>query len=151
MVIKKYICMYNKQPKMIHTTHSVRVRYAETDPMKYVYYGNYATYLEVARVELFRSLGISYDEIEKRGIFLPVSEYQIKYIKPALYDQLLTIKTTVKKLPGVRIIFDYEIYNEDNEKISSAQTTLFFLEAQSNKIIKCPDFLMDLILSKWDA
>lgn len=91
-----------------------------------------------------------YDEIEKRGIFLPVSEYQIKYIKPALYDQLLTIKTYVKKLPGVRIIFEYEIYNENNEKISTAETTLFFLEAQSNKIIKCPDFLMDLILSKWE-
>ncbi|MGV4413413.1 acyl-CoA thioesterase [Chryseobacterium sp. T1] len=135
---------------MINTTHSIRVRYAETDPMKYVYYGNYATYLEVARVELFRSLGMPYDEIEKRGIFLPVSEYQIKYIKPALYDQLLTIKTYVKKLPGVRIIFEYEIYNENNEKISTAETTLFFLEAQSNKIIKCPDFLMDLILSKWE-
>lgn len=150
MIIKKYICMYNKQPKMINTTHSIRVRYAETDPMKYVYYGNYATYLEVARVELFRSLGMPYDEIEKRGIFLPVSEYQIKYIKPALYDQLLTIKTYVKKLPGVRIIFEYEIYNENNEKISTAETTLFFLEAQSNKIIKCPDFLMDLILPKWE-
>lgn len=141
--------MYNNSLKMIDTTHSLRVRYAETDPMKYVYYGNYATYLEVARVELFRSLGISYDEIEKKGILLPVSEYTIKYIKPAFYDQLLTIKTSIKKLPGVRIIFDYDIYNENNEKISSAQTTLFFLDAHTNKIIACPDFLMDLIKLKW--
>lgn len=134
---------------MIHTTTSIRVRYAETDPMKYVYYGNYATYLEVARVELFRSLGISYDEIEKRGIFLPVSEYQIKYIKPALYDQVLNIKTYVKAKPGVRIFFDYEIYNENDEKITEARTTLFFLNAENNKIIKCPEFLMELIEERW--
>lgn len=88
---------------MIHTTHSIRVRYGETDPMKYVYYGNYAEYFEVARVELFRELGMSYDEIEKKGIFLPVSEYKIKYLKPGLYDQLLEIHTYVKKIPGVKI------------------------------------------------
>ena len=92
---------------MIHTTHSIRVRYGETDPMKYVYYGNYAEYFEVARVELFRTLGISYDEIEKRGIFLPVSEYKIKYLKPGLYDQLLEIHTYIKKIPAVKIEFEY--------------------------------------------
>ena len=112
--------------KMIHTTHSLRVRYGETDPMKYVYYGNYAEYFEVARVELFRELGMPYDEIEKLGIWLPVSEYQIKYLKPALYDQILEIHTYIKKIPGVRIEFDYEIYNEAKEKITEAKTTLFF-------------------------
>ena len=76
---------------MINTNTSIRVRYGETDPMKYVYYGNYAEYFEVARVELFRSLGMSYDEIEKRGIFLPVSEYKIKYLKPALYVLVLLL------------------------------------------------------------
>ncbi|MGX9986080.1 acyl-CoA thioesterase [Soonwooa purpurea] len=134
---------------MIHTNTSIRVRYAETDPMRYVYYGNYATYFEVARVELFRSLGISYDEIEKMGILLPVSEYKIKYLKPALYDQILHIKTSIKTKPGVRIIFDYEIYNDVDEKITEASTTLFFLRADDNKIIKCPDFLMKLIEKKW--
>lgn len=134
---------------MIHTNTSIRVRYAETDPMRYVYYGNYATYFEVARVELFRSLGISYDEIEKMGILLPVSEYKIKYLKPALYDQILNIKTSIKTKPGVRIIFDYEIYNDVDEKITEASTTLFFLRANDNKIIKCPDFLMKLIEKKW--
>lgn len=118
---------------MIHTTHSIRVRYGETDPMKYVYYGNYAEYFEVARVELFRELGMSYDEIEKKGIFLPVSEYKIKYLKPGLYDQLLEIHTYVKKIPGVKIEFDYEIYNEDKIKITEASTTLFFLDAETNK------------------
>lgn len=136
---------------MIHTNTSIRVRYGETDPMKYVYYGNYAEYFEVARVELFRSLGMSYDEIEKRGIFLPVSEYKIKYLKPALYDQLLEIRTYVRKIPGIRIEFDYEIYNEENVKITEASTTLFFLDSQTNKIVKCPDYLMELIEKKWNS
>ncbi|WP_431609001.1 acyl-CoA thioesterase [Chryseobacterium sp. 'Rf worker isolate 10'] len=134
---------------MIHTTHSIRVRYAETDPMKYVYYGNYATYFEVGRVELFRSIGISYDEIENQGIWLPVSDYKIKYIRPALYDQKLEIHTYVKKIPGVRIEFEYEIYNEEHTKITEASTTLFFLDAKTNKVIKCPDFLMEMIEKNW--
>lgn len=141
--------MYKKELKMIHTTHSIRVRYGETDPMKYVYYGNYAEYLEVARVELFRTLGFSYDEIEKRGIWLPVSEYQIKYIKPARYDEILEIHTFIKKIPGVKLEFEYEIYNPAKQKISEAKTTLFFLDAETNKIIRCPDFLMELIEKKW--
>ncbi|MBW7674035.1 acyl-CoA thioesterase [Chryseobacterium chendengshani] len=134
---------------MIHTTHTIRVRYAETDPMKYVYYGNYAAYFELGRVELFRSIGISYDEIEKLGIWLPVSDYNIKYLKPALYDQKLEIHTYVKKIPGVRIEFEYEIYNEEKIKITEARTTLFFLDAATNKVIKCPDFLMKLIEENW--
>lgn len=142
--------MYNLDLKMIHTTHSIRVRYGETDPMKYVYYGNYAEYLELGRVELFRSIGMSYNEIENQGIWLPVSEYKIKYLKPALYDQKLEIHTYLKKKPGVRIEFEYEIYNEDQIKLTEASTTLFFLSAETNKIIKCPDFLMDLINKNWN-
>ncbi|WP_332020574.1 acyl-CoA thioesterase [Kaistella sp.] len=134
---------------MIHTTHSLRVRYGETDPMKYVYYGNYAEYLEVARVELFRELGIPYDEIENQGIWLPVSEFSIKYLKPGLYDEILEIHTYIKKIPGVRIEFEYEIYNSSKEKITEAKTTLFFLDAKKNKVIKCPDFLMDLLVKNW--
>lgn len=134
---------------MIHTTHTLRVRYGETDPMKYVYYGNYAEYFEVGRVELFRAIGMPYDDIEKRGIWLPVSEYYIKYIKPAFYDELLEIHTLVKKIPGVRIEFEYEIFNEKKEKITEASTTLFFLDAKLNKVVKCPDFLMNLIEKNW--
>ena len=134
---------------MTHTTHSIRVRYAETDPMKYVYYGIYAQYFEVARVELFRTLGISYEEIENQGIWLPVSEFSIKYLKPALYDELLEIHTYIKKIPGVRIEFDYEIYNSSKEKISEAKTTLFFLDSAKNKVVKCPLFLMQIIEKNW--
>ena len=134
---------------MIHTTNTLRVRYGETDPMKYVYYGNYAEYLEVARVELFRTLGISYDEIEKRGIWLPVSEYKIKYLKPAFYDEILEIHTYVRKVPGVKIEFEYEIYNDSKQKITEASTTLFFLDATTNKVSRCPNFLMELIQKNW--
>ena len=136
---------------MVHTIHSLRVRYGETDPMKYVYYGNYAEYLEVARVELFRELGIPYDEIENQGIWLPVSEFSIKYLKPALYDQILEIHTRIKKRPGVRIEFEYEIYNSSKEKITEAKTILFFLDAKTNKVVKCPEFLMNLIEKNWQA
>ncbi len=134
---------------MIHRIHTLRVRYGETDPMKYVYYGNYAEYLEVARVELFRSIGISYDEIEKKGIWLPVSEYHIKYIKPAKYDDLLQIHTKIIKKPTVKIEFEYTIFNEQNEKLTEASTTLFFLNAETQKISRCPKFLLELIDKHW--
>ena len=134
---------------MLHTTHSIRVRYGETDPMKYVYYGNYAEYLEVARVELFRTIGMSYDEIEKRGIWLPVSEFKIKYLKPALYDEILEIHTKIIKKPQVKIDFEYEIFNIKKEKITEASTTLFFFDSALNKVTKCPDFLMELIDEHW--
>ena len=134
---------------MIHTKHSLRVRYGETDPMKYVYYGNYAEYFEVARVELFRSIGMSYETIEKRGIWLPVSEYKIKYLKPAYYDEILEIHTFIKNVPGVRITFDYEIFNESKQKITEASTTLYFMDAEKKKPIKCPNFLMELIEKNW--
>jgi acyl-CoA thioester hydrolase len=117
--------------------------------MKYVYYGNYAEYFEVGRVELFRSIGMPYDEIENQGIWLPVSEYKIKYFKPALYDQILEIHTYIKKIPGVRIEFEYEIFNESKQKITEAATTLFFLDSRTNRIVKCPDFLMNLIQKNW--
>ena len=134
---------------MIHRIHTLLVRYGETDPMKYVYYGNYAEYLEVARVELFRSIGISYDEIEKKGIWLPVSEYHIKYIKPAKYDDLLQIHTKIIKKPTVKIEFEYTIFNEQNEKLTEASTTLFFLNAETQKISRCPEFLLELIDKHW--
>jgi acyl-CoA thioester hydrolase len=117
--------------------------------MKYVYYGNYATYFELGRVELFRSIGVSYDEIEKQGIWLPVAEYSIKYLQPAFYDEKLEIHTFLKKIPNVRIEFEYEIYNEKKVLITRASTTLFFLSAENKKIIKCPEFLFDLIKNNW--
>ena len=93
--------------------HYVRVRYSETDKMGYCYYGNYASFLEIGRVESLRSLGISYKSLEDNGIMLPVSEFQIKYILPAYYDDMLLIETKISAIKGVRIYFDYSIYNDN--------------------------------------
>ena len=134
---------------MIVTSYSFRVRYAEVDSMQFVYYGNYAQYFELGRVALFRALGISYSEIEKQGIWLPVSDFSIKYIKSARYDDLLTVKTYLKKIPGVRIIFEYEIYNEQKILLTTGVTRLYFFDAIRKKIISCPDFLLRLILDNW--
>ncbi len=111
----------------------IRVRYAETDQMGFVYYGNYATYFEVARVELIRSLGFSYKEIEESGIILPVLDYSIKYLKPAKYDDLITIKCTIPELPSVRIKFQYECRSAEGILLNEAVTNLAFLKATNNK------------------
>jgi len=126
-------------------THStkIRVRYSETDQMSYVYYGNYAQYYEVGRVEMLRSLGMTYSSMEQSGVMLPVLELQSKFIKPALYDQEITIKTTVKELPGVRIHFNYELFNEDNELINHGKTTLVFFNMVKQRPCNPPQDFMD--------
>lgn len=116
----------------------IRVRYAETDRMGYVYYGNYATYFEVARVEWLRELGINYKDLEDEGIALPVAHFSISYLKPAFYDQLLTIKVQVPELSGARIRFEYETTNETGDVINKAETTLVFFDRLNNKPIAAP-------------
>ncbi|EDM38127.1 probable thioesterase [Pedobacter sp. BAL39] len=125
-------------------THStkVRVRYGETDQMGYVYYGNYAEYYEVARVEMLRSLGMDYASMESSGVMMPVLELNCKYIKPARYDQEITIKTTIQDLPGVRIHFKYELFNAAEELINIGTTTLVFVDMAKNRPCQPPaDFL----------
>src|SRR5210317_1101777 len=109
----------------------VRVRYAETDKMGYVYYGNYATYYEVARVETLRNLGFSYKLLEEDGIIMPVTENKSKFIRPAKYDDLLTIKVIVDELPRKRITFKYEIYNEKEKLINLGETMLAFVNMKN--------------------
>ena len=116
----------------------LRVRYAETDQMGYCYYGNYAQYYEVARVETLRSLGISYQKLEAKGLLLPVSDFSIKYILPALYDQELTIKCDFKELTEYKIKFDYQTYNEDFKLLNFGNTTLVFVDKQTKKPVNCP-------------
>jgi len=117
----------------------LRVRYAETDKMGYVYYGNYATYYEVARVETMRHLGLSYKELEEDGILMPVVEYKTKYIKPALYDDLLTIKVYIKQKPNLRILFNYELFNEAGTLLNIAETTLVFINQSTGKVQNLPE------------
>lgn len=124
---------------------SLRVRYSETDKMGYVYYGNYTHYYEVGRVEALRQLGASYKEMEDSGIMLPVYTCSMKYLKPALYDDLLIIKTTIRELPKARITFEYEIYNERNELLNTAITTLVFINMQTNKPCPAPKAFIDKI------
>ncbi len=123
----------------------IRVRYAETDQMGYVYYGNYPMYFEVARVEMLRNLGFTYKGFEEEGIMLPVIDMHIKYIKPALYDDLLKVKITVAKLPTSRFHFDYEIYNEANELLNKAEVTLVCVSMITRRICKPPkDFILKI-------
>ena len=116
----------------IHQT-KIRVRYGETDQMGYMYYGNYAELYEVARVEMLRSLGMTYRSMEEDGIMMPVLDMKCRYIKPALYDEELTIKVILAKMPGVKIHFKYEFFNEAQEFIHEAETTLAFVDMKRNK------------------
>lgn len=118
---------------MLQSTTKVRVRYSETDQMGYVYYGNYAAFYEVARVEMLRGLGMSYKDMENTGIMMPVLELKCKYIKPARYDEELTINVIVKEKPKTRITFFYEVYNEQNTLINIGETTLVFVDIKKSK------------------
>jgi acyl-CoA thioester hydrolase len=129
--------------KMFRNETKIRVRYGETDQMGYVYYGNYAQYLEIGRVEWLRSFGISYKSMEDSGIMLPVTQMSINYLKPAKYDDLLTIVTRLKKNPLVKIIFDFEIFNEKKELLTTAEVTLVFIDMKKNKPTKAPKSLLD--------
>ncbi|MEQ8362395.1 MAG: thioesterase family protein [Cyclobacteriaceae bacterium] len=116
----------------------VRVRYGETDQMGYVYYGNYASYFEVARVESLRQLGMTYKELEHMGVMMPVLENNSKYLSPALYDDNLKIVTTIREKPGVRICFEYEIFNEAGKLIHQGETKLVFINKASGRPCKPP-------------
>ncbi|UWX53639.1 acyl-CoA thioesterase [Maribacter litopenaei] len=117
---------------------SFRVRYGETDQMGVVYYGNYAQYLEMGRVEWLRSLGISYKWMEENGVMLPVISLKIDYKNSARYDDLITVRTQLKKIPSVRIEFDYTIRNEMGEILVEANTVLVFMDSHKKRPIKCP-------------
>ena len=127
--------------------HYVRVRYSETDKMGYCYYGNYASFLEIGRVESLRSLGISYKSLEDNGIMLPVSEFQIKYFSPAYYDDMLLIETKITAIKGVRIYFDYFIYNDNQKLVASAMTSLVFIDSIIKKPVAPPKELLSIIQS----
>ena len=117
--------MYNHQV-------DIRIRYAHTDQMGYCYYGNYAQFYEIGRVEALRNLGFSYKKIEESGILLPVIDFNIKYINPAYYDDLITVNTIIKELPSARIKFEYEIFNESGEKLNFGATTLVFTNKKTS-------------------
>jgi len=122
---------------------TLRIRYAETDNMGYVYYGNYAAFYEVARTEMLRSTGISYKELEDMGVMLPVTDLVCKYYQPARYDDLITIKTSIKEKPLVRIQFEYEIYNQDGVLLNTGYTQLVFVDKEKNRPCRAPQIFQE--------
>lgn len=126
---------------MLISETKMRVRYGETDRMGYAYYGIYAQYYEVGRVEAMRMLGFSYKDVEERGIMMPVLEYSIKYKKPAYYDDEILIVTMLKEMPcGVKLNFEYECFNQKNELLNSGNVTLAIIDKSTNRLCKLPDW-----------
>jgi acyl-CoA thioester hydrolase len=122
-----------------------RVRYSETDQMSVVYHGNYVPYFEMGRVEWLRNKGISYKSLEESGIALPIVSMTINYKKPARYDDLLTVITKIKGLSSVKIEFDCEIRNENNELLTTAHFILVFVDINLGKAIYPPQYILDII------
>jgi acyl-CoA thioester hydrolase len=133
--------MYKHQTK-------IRVRYSETDQMGVVYYGNYAAYLEVGRVEFMRSIGLVYRELEEEGIIMPVVHSGIDYKFPAKYDEELTITTWVESAPTSKITFVYRIENPEGKLVVEAKVILVFLDPESFRPMRAPQKLLDLLASK---
>ena len=126
---------------MIKSESKLRVRYGETDQMGYVYYGVYAQYYEVGRVDAMRQLGFSYKDVEANGILMPVVEFIVNYKKPAFYDDEITIITYIKKKPeGIKIIFDYECYNSQKELLNTGKVTLVCVDKLTQKMVKLPNW-----------
>lgn len=117
---------------------TLRVRYAETDRMGYVYYGTYAQYFEVGRVEALRSLGFPYRRMEEQGVMLPVHELTVRYHRPAFYDDLLTVRTIITERPSVRIRFAYEVRNGEGALLTEAATTLVFIDRATDRPRRVP-------------
>lgn len=129
---------------MYESTTQIRVRYGETDQMGYLYYGFYALYYEVGRAEAIRQLGFTYRELEEKGIMMPVVELNAKYFRPALYDDLVTVKTILKELPeGSKIQFYSELYNEEQQLLNKGLTTLVFYNPKEKQKVNMPDALHD--------
>ncbi len=122
----------------------IRVRYAETDQMNVVYHGNYAQYFEVARAESIRALGFTYKEMEEMDVMMPVIELQCKFLRPAHYDDLLTVKLILKALPDDhRIEFDHEIYNESGKLLTIGKVVLYFIRMSTREKTTMPDAMRD--------
>ncbi len=123
----------------------IRVRYSETDQMRVVYHGNYAQYFEIGRVEWLRNKGISYKWMEENGIMLPVVSLTMNYKKPARYDEVLTLKTILKNRTTVKIEFDYELYNEKDELLTTGNSILVFVDMKTGKPVAPPQYILDIL------
>ncbi|AUC77810.1 acyl-CoA thioesterase [Olleya sp. Bg11-27] len=123
----------------------IRVRYAETDQMGVVHHGNYALYLEMARIEWLRKLNISYRKMEENGIGLPVVSMSVNFKKPVHYDDVITVKTQLKKVPSALVEFDYEIHNESQEIVSTASVVLAFIDMKTKRPTRPPKYFLEAL------
>lgn len=127
---------------MITSENEIQIRYDEVDKMGYVYHGNYAKYYHISRTELMRDIGFCDKELEKYNIIMPIIELNIKYIKPIYYDDIITIKTTLQKIPSVRMSFDHEVRNASDEIINRATSTAVFVDMKTRLPMKAPEFII---------
>ncbi len=132
---------------MIKSENKIRIRYDEVDKMGYVYHGNYAKYYHIGRTELLRMIGISEKELEDHNIILPVIEMSIKYIKPIFYDNIITVKTSLRNIPTSRMIFHHEVCNHHNNVINRADSTVVFVDINTRKPIKAPQLIVNKVKS----
>lgn len=123
----------------------IRVRYGETDQMGIVYHGNYPLYLEMGRIEWLRKMGVSYKKMEEDGIMLPVISLALNYKIPAHYDDIINVKTQLKKRPSAKIEFEYEITNEKGQIITTAEVVLAFVDMKTNRPVRAPQYILDII------
>jgi len=124
----------------------IRVRYKETDAMGVVHHSNYVTYYESARTEMLRAHGTTYRELESSGVMMPVREVKMNFFAPAFYDDLLTVRLIMKQLPGVRMIFEHEVYNEQGVLVNTGTVVLTFISAATRKVCRPPKTLTDLFI-----
>ena len=124
---------------------NIRVEYHHTDQMGIVHHSNYVKFFEVARTEWLRAAGLTYKEMERRGVMMPIVEVNIKYRQPAYYDELIRVKAMVDELPMARMVFRYEIYGEDGRDIASGSTTLGFIDSQTRRPQRAPKWLMEVL------
>ncbi len=136
--IKKYF--------LLTQSTSFRIRYGETDQMGVVYHGNYAQFFEIGRIDWLRSFGISYKNMEKNNVMLPVVSLQCNFKKSAEFDDEITVKTTLKKIPTVKIEFEYEIFNQKDELLTTGHTMLAFINMKTNKPMRCPDYILKKLI-----
>lgn len=131
---------------MLNAETQIRVHYALTDQMGYVYYGHYAQFYEIGRTEAIRQLGYTYKDIEEEGVIMPVGSMSIRYLRPARYDDLITVKTTLRELPeGNKITFYHEIYNENDELLNKGEVVLYFMERSGMQPTGMPPFLFNIL------
>ncbi|WP_026309031.1 acyl-CoA thioesterase [Spirosoma spitsbergense] len=128
---------------LTHEVTNIRVRYYDTDQMGIVYYGNYAHFYEIGRVEALRHIGLSYKKMEEDGLSMPVYDLNSRFIRPAKYDDLLTIRVTIPQLPKTRLLFEYEIFNQTGQLLNTGQTTLVFVRTDTGRPCAAPPELVE--------